>query len=312
VPVDLPDRLAARGLRVSVIAGWETRGKPADHRAGVLHHTASNVNASVQGEVSGHINGKAGVPGPLCNVTIGRDGVVYVLARFASNNAGKINPSAYQEACAGNANLTPASQRGLGDSGSQNSHLFGIECCNNGVGEPWSPAMIAATATVAAVVSSCLGWSEKHWTTHRALTKRKIDPNWNGDWHSEIRARLGGAPMATGFGPIGSEAVVSTLPVVVPKSKAGPRPEIGNRYAFFTHADDRVLGWNNAAIHGDAPSTSDADAAHGRSHRFMKVPVTPPAKVIGLSYGTKPNGEVDYQLIVAYASDGATFAYISV
>jgi hypothetical protein len=312
VPLDFPDRLSARGLRVSVIGGWETRGRPADHRAGVLHHTASNVNASIQAEVSGHINGKPGVPGPLCNVTIARDCTVYVNARLASNNAGKISPTAYAEACAGRAELTPAHVRGLDDAGSQNSHLFGIECCNNGVGEPWSRKMIETAATVAAVVCTALGWSERHWTTHRALTERKIDPNWNGDWHAEIRARLGVNPLGIELGPNGREPVVSTLPVVVPAGKAGPRPDIGNRYAFFTHDDESIIGWNSAAIGGDAPSTTDADSIRGKTHRFMKVPVVPPAKVIGISYGTKPNGDVDYKTIVAYASDGATYAYESV
>ena len=82
VPLDFPDRLVKRGLQVAVIKGWETRGKPADHRAGVLHHTASNLKTTPKATVAGHLEGKPDVSGPLCNVTIGRDGVVYVLARL--------------------------------------------------------------------------------------------------------------------------------------------------------------------------------------------------------------------------------------
>ena len=167
-------------MQVAVIKGWETRGKPADHRAGVLHHTASNVKATDDATVAGHLKGKPDVSGPLCNVTIGRGGVVYVLARLASNNSGKISPVAFKEACAGKANLTKAADRGLEDSGGENSHLFGIECCNNGVGEAWSNQMVHNAAVVAAVVCECLGWTEKRWTTHRALTERKIDPSFDG------------------------------------------------------------------------------------------------------------------------------------
>ena len=305
VPLDFPDRLAQRGLQVAVITGWEKRGKPADHRAGVLHHTASNVKATDDATVAGHLKGKPDVSGPLCNVTIGRGGVVYVLARLASNNSGKISPVAFQEACAGKANLTKAADRGLEDSGGENSHLFGIECCNNGVGEAWSNQMVHNAAVVAAVVCECLGWTEKRWTTHRALTERKIDPSFAGDWHAEIRRQIGGA--GKNGGPI-----VSTLPVVQPASKAGPLAAVGNRFAFFTHDDTRIIGWNSAAIGGDAPSTTDADSITGKSFRFMKVPLTPPAKLIGISYGTQANGQIDHHTIVAYASDGATFAFESV
>ncbi len=305
VPLDFPDRLVKRGLQVAVIKGWETRGKPADHRAGVLHHTASNLKTTPKATVAGHLQGKPDVSGPLCNVTIGRDGVVYVLARLASNNAGKISPVAFEEACAGKADLTPAAKRKLHDSGGENSHLFGIECCNDGVGEPWSDEMVNNAAVVAAVVCECLGWTEKRWTTHRALTERKIDPSFEGDWHAEIRSRLGGAKKNGG-------AIVSTLPVVQPASKAGPLPGVGNRFAFFTHDDNRIIGWNSAAISGDKAATTDAESVSGKSFRFIKVPVSAPAKLIGISYGTQSNGEIDHNTIVAYSSDGATFAFQSV
>ena len=176
MPLDFPDRLVKRGLQVAVIKGWETRGKPADHRAGVLHHTASNLKTTTKATVAGHLEGKPDVSGPLCNVTIGRDGVVYVLARSHRTTPARSLRSRSRKHARARPNLTPAAKRKLQDSGGENSHLFGIECCNDGVGEPWSDEMVNNAAVVAAVVCECLGWTEKRWTTHRALDRTEDRP----------------------------------------------------------------------------------------------------------------------------------------
>jgi len=201
VPLDLPERLTAAGLDVKVIAGWETRGRAADHRALVMHHTASRLTQDELSVTAGHVHGSGKVPGPVCNLSVGRSCTVYLVARNTANHAGQINFTPRDEAIAGAARLVSAASRGLRtDDGSDNAHLFGIEVTNDGVGEPWSAGLVDASATTAAVVLDSLGLTPGHLTEHRCLTKRKIDTRQGAfgadappvDWHGAVAARWPG------------------------------------------------------------------------------------------------------------------------
>lgn len=195
VPDDYPDRLARAGLRVSVFGDWRTCGGDANHRAVVLHHTASGSSVSPADDAAYCHHGTSDAP--LYNVLIGRDGSCWVLTRRKSNSSGKISSVAYQEAIEGRAGAVSASARGLSDGASQNASLFAISAQNNGTGEPWSDALIDAMARCASVTLAALGLSSVGYVTqHRVLTARKIDTcggNCPYDWQPLI-ADAGGAP----------------------------------------------------------------------------------------------------------------------
>lgn len=128
-----------------------------------------------------------------------------------------------------------------------------------------------------------------------------------------IRDRVAGLlkPQSVSIGEL-----MSVLPVIIPASKAGMRGN-GNRYCYFSHTDNEIIGWNGASIGGDhpVPPTTDAESVAFIGKRARSVPVSQGQKIIGLMYGTIPTSTpasaVDYQTIVAVASDGATFAYTS-
>jgi hypothetical protein len=197
VPTDYPQRLAKRGLNVQVMGDWQSCGGSADHAALVLHHTASSSSTKPADDAAycHHGSGDA----PLYNVMVDRTGVVWVLTRRKSNNAGKISGTALNEALRGQAQLTPAAQRGLADTTSANSQLFGISAQNNGTGEWWSDALVDAMCVVADETLKCLGLSVGHVSTHRTLTARKIDTTDGqygvpANWHSAIQNAGGYAP----------------------------------------------------------------------------------------------------------------------
>lgn len=195
VPHDYPDHLARAGLRVHVFAGWESHGGDADHRAVVIHHTASGASTRPEDDAAYCHHGSS--DSPLYNVMVSRDGDVWLLAREKSNNAGKISGVALNEALRGEAGHVSAGARGLHDDTSANASLFGLSAQNDGSGEQWSPALVNSIALVANVTCGLLGLHAGHCTIHRVLTARKVDtcgPGCPDDWQPAIRAATGGGP----------------------------------------------------------------------------------------------------------------------
>jgi hypothetical protein len=169
VTPELPSRLAAHGLDVRVLGDWLTRGKPADHRAVVLHHTASSRSTKPEDDVAECHRGAANAP--LYNALVDRTGVVWLLARNKANSSGDISSVALNEALAGRAGAVSAGARGLRDDTSANASLFAITAQNDGVGEPWSPVLVESMAIVAAEALRALGLPHAGFVTqHRVLT----------------------------------------------------------------------------------------------------------------------------------------------
>lgn len=78
------------GVNVVEIAGWRTHGRTYatfNPYGSVNHHTAGS-RLGVAPSLGICINGRAGLPGPLCNVHQQRDDVVNVVAAGVANHAG--------------------------------------------------------------------------------------------------------------------------------------------------------------------------------------------------------------------------------
>lgn len=85
----LPDALRRRGLVVEVVPGWETRSAGSFAPKGALcHWTAGPANSTTRPSLNICVNGREGLPGPLCNVYLARDGVAVVVAAGRANHAG--------------------------------------------------------------------------------------------------------------------------------------------------------------------------------------------------------------------------------
>jgi hypothetical protein len=90
----IAQRLRDAGLRVTEVAGWQTRGSDSFNPRGcVNHHTAGGANGATP-SLNGIINGFSGsAPGPLANAMQSRepDGndIFYVVAAGKANHAGE-------------------------------------------------------------------------------------------------------------------------------------------------------------------------------------------------------------------------------
>lgn len=152
--VGIADRLRTYGLKVVEIAGWQTRGSSTFHpRGSVDHHTAGGRYGNAP-SLNICINGRSDLPGPLCQVLIGRDNTCYVIAAGRANHAGR------------------GSYAGI----TGNSNVYGVEHENTGTGsEPWREDQ---RLTAAKVHAALLNWKRngfvcqhKEWAPTRKIDK---------------------------------------------------------------------------------------------------------------------------------------------
>src|SRR5690606_31620678 len=140
--------------------GWQTRGRElAALRGGVAHHTATSASAPGDYPTLGLVrDGRAGIPGPLSQLGLGRSGVWYVIASGRANHAGVVHD---------NFEYTHA-----------NDYALGVEAEHPGSG-PWSREQYDAYVRGCAALSRSYGIT---WYGHRevaAPSGRKVDPTFD-------------------------------------------------------------------------------------------------------------------------------------
>lgn len=156
----IPSDLARFGLKVELAAGWATRGSSSFAPAGVTcHWTAGPRGTRSRPSLNVVLNGRPGLPGPLANIYLARDGTCIVVAAGRANHAGV------------------GGFRGLVG----NSAVYGIEAESGGDGD-WTPEMRAAYPRLVAALLWGLGrdasWAHGHheWAPTRKIDIRDIMP----------------------------------------------------------------------------------------------------------------------------------------
>lgn len=154
----IPSDLARFGLKVELVPGWATRGSSSFAPAGVVNHwTAGPRGTTGRPSLGVCTNGRTGLPGPLCNVYLARNGVCVVVAAGRANHAGT------------------GGFRGLVG----NSAVYGIEAESGGDGD-WTPEMLDAYPRLDAALLAGLGrdatWLCDHatWAPGRKIDTRDI------------------------------------------------------------------------------------------------------------------------------------------
>jgi len=162
--VEAADWLRSVGLTVVEVKGWQTRARSSGGFAapplGVQwHHTASQTTPTNDTNWQ-YFNSDVR---PIGNMTIMRNGDVWIGAAGAANTAGKGGP------------LTLS--RGTIPLDGANSRTWAIEVANSGVGEPWPRVQIDAYFTASNELNRRFGNKPTDVFTHHAWTPgRKIDP----------------------------------------------------------------------------------------------------------------------------------------
>jgi len=156
---------------------WQTRGRPYStgdfDPSGVLcHHTASPAGTSGAADLNAILWGNSQAPGPVSQLLVDRDAVVWLIAAGRANHGGSGIRPGLDTSCA-----------------DMNAATIGIEASNDGVGEVWPAAQIDVYAAVVAALCDFYGWGMDRVWLHATTgppaggCNSKIDPA--GPWPGE-------------------------------------------------------------------------------------------------------------------------------
>ena len=170
----LPTVLRNAGLTVHEVSGWKTRGADSwgPIRGITCHHTAGSRNSTDAGEIKVLVDGRAGLPGPIAQLYLSRDGDWHVIASGHCNH----NKTGW----------------GGPNKGYGNDSLLGVEAQHSGAGETWTAVQYDSYVRgVAALVNhQASGWdvSVARVAGHKEHQPGdKSDPTFNMD---TFRARV--------------------------------------------------------------------------------------------------------------------------
>ncbi len=179
----LPEVLEQAGLKVAEVPGWRTRGRGemGTVRGVMCHHTGTpDSRTGNLPTMDTLVNGRHPkppadpLPGPLCQLGLGRDGTFYVIAAGKANHAGG---GKWEGLTAGN------------------TSFIGIEAEHSGVGD-WPEVQMDAYVRGVAAILKKIGARENMCCGHKeyALPKgRKPDPNFDmAHFRSEVSDLLNG------------------------------------------------------------------------------------------------------------------------
>lgn len=173
----LPEVLEDAGLKVAEQPGWLTRGRGdvGTIKGVVCHHTAGPATGNMPslGIVT---NGRDGLPGPLSQLCLGRDGAYFVVAAGRANHAGRGN---WKGVTTGN------------------SSFIGIEAENRGrPGDAWPEVQMDAYRRGVAAILNKIGAGADMCCGHKEYAlpaRRKPDPLFDmDDFRSDVAAIMAG------------------------------------------------------------------------------------------------------------------------
>ena len=177
---------AFRGLRdipvkVNELLGWDEKSVPGpfDPVGIMVHHTAGAVTGNAP-SLPVCINGRAGLPGPIVQLLIGRDGIVHVISAGRCNHAGMGSMEVLRRVRRGEPPTGDAAVLQLADSVGGNGHFIGIEVEHTGkASEQYTGEAMRSLLAVLAHLCKELGIKPAQIIGHREWTRRKVDPVYN-------------------------------------------------------------------------------------------------------------------------------------
>jgi hypothetical protein len=178
--IDLAAVAGRSGLQVVQVPGWQARGQDMiGVRTVTCHHTATPAAAAGDYPSLRVVrDGRSDLPGPLCNLGLGRAGTVYVVAAGKANHAGVSRAVRFT-----------------------NSFAIGIEAENPGTGGPWPGVQMDAYAALCAALIAHYGLTVADVRGHKetcAPAGRKTDPDFSMTaLRADVAAHVAGRALAS-------------------------------------------------------------------------------------------------------------------
>lgn len=165
-------------MKTSYVDNWEHEFVPGSFSpVGIMvHHTAG----AAQGDAPSLlvcINGRAGLPGPIVQLLIGRDGMVHVISAGRCNHAGMGSRNVLRRVSMGEPPINDAAVLQLVDDIGGNAHFIGIEVEHTGkANQVYTEDASRSLLAVLAHLCKKLGIKPAQIIGHREWTRRKVDP----------------------------------------------------------------------------------------------------------------------------------------
>ncbi|PWJ07912.1 N-acetylmuramoyl-L-alanine amidase [Streptomyces sp. NWU49] len=239
------EALIAEGLEVIEEGNWRDHNR--NHKGpwgpvhGVMiHHTVTRGHDRT---VDICRKGYTGLPGPLCQGVICKQGHVHLIGYGRANHAGLGDPDVLRAVIA--ERELPADNQASVDG---NRHFYGFECENEGDGEdPWPEEQQEAIVRAATAVCRHHGWNERSVIGHRDWQPGKVDPrglDWD-DIEKRIARRLGSkapaAPRPTPKRPVIDLSQLQEAARTNPRMKGTPCTYEGVRVYEAALVDEGLL-----------------------------------------------------------------------
>ncbi|MET8079976.1 N-acetylmuramoyl-L-alanine amidase [Streptomyces sp. NPDC005303] len=172
------------GIRYVEIPGWATHNRNSKGAWGpvngfIWHHTGAAVPAAnAKSYASSTLyNGLADLPGPLCQFSIGADGIVYLVGWGRANHAGGGDPAVLQHVINEDYNGQLHPTRGNSNGVDGNAHFYGVEIQYSG-SKPMADTQYKTALRLSAAILDFHGWSEKSVIAHGEWSSDKWDPGY--------------------------------------------------------------------------------------------------------------------------------------
>ena len=177
------------GLTVAEQPGWQTRGRgDVGTVVGVMcHHTGGRPDGNMP-SLDVVTNGRPGLPGPLAQLCLARDGTFFVVAAGRCNHAGR---GKWQGISTGNASFIGIEAENTGQTTGANA-------------DPWPDVQMDAYRRGVAAILSRIGATAIMCCGHREYALppgRKVDPTFDmNEFRRQVAAIMGGAEPLDGQG----------------------------------------------------------------------------------------------------------------
>lgn len=240
----LPDVLKTAGLKVSEVPGWRDRGSGDVSRIfGVIcHHTVGPRSGNMP-SLRVLTDGRPGIPGPLAQLGLARDGTYFVIAAGRANHAGRPDANGWQGIRNGNSNF------------------IGIEGENTGLASdfPWPEVQMDAYRRGVAAILKHVGQTSDFCGGHKEFASgRKIDPLFD---MNAFRTSVAAIMSGTAPTPV-------LIPAVEPAGTSPGRPTL--RRGMTGDLTKTVQGKVGVEVDGEfGPKTEAAVRAFQRTHGLV-------------------------------------------
>lgn len=180
------------GITPVEISGWATHNRNQKGAWGgvngfIWHHTGADVSDGKSYAAGFLYNGDSALPGPLCHLSVGSDGKVYLVGWGRANHAGggdqKVLDHVIAEDYTGILKPTKGNSNGVDG----NAHFYGMEIQYSG-SHGMNPSQYSSALKVSAAILDFHKWSAKSVIGHGEWSSDKWDPGYSNGKMMDMNA----------------------------------------------------------------------------------------------------------------------------